>query len=185
VNEPTKPPAEIQFRSGHYLALTKGRMWSLGILAPLLGVCAWAVSRAGTFDAEGNAWAVPLGNVGLTIFGVLVGLVLAPSPRPTDHADIAAIAVDEMAELTRSTDALVDRVANVAAMDELTNAHMAKVQLALVEQELVRQGDVQIREIARWSRVAPGSEDEIVKGRETTAAILSRLEKEQDIEREH
>lgn len=182
MNEPAKPLVEVQFRSGQYLALTKARLWLLGILLPLVGLSAWAVSRAAAFETEKNAWAVPLGNVGLTVSGVLLGLVLSLSPKPVTYTEVAVIAVDEMAELNRSTGSLVDRLAELAQSEELLNAPVSRLQLALISQELESQGNVQLREIARWSRVAPGSEDEIVKGRETTAAILRKLEREVDNE---
>lgn len=179
------PLVKLEFGSSHYIALSRMRLWAAAGILVLLCASSIAVSQSSDEKASIPDWVQPAGNAGLTLGGVALGLIMAPTPKPADYADIAAIAVDEIAEMSRSTGALIERLATVAVLDELTGATTAKVHLALVEQELARQQDVHVREIARWSRVAPGSDDEIVKGRETTASILKKLERKQGNAREY
>ena len=152
----------------------------MAILLVLLVVCAIVLAQSSGVNSPIPHWLPPICTVGLTLDGVALGLVLAPTPKPADYTDIAAIAVDEISEMNRSTNALIDRLNTVIASDELSGAKEAKIHLLLVQDELLRQVRTQMREVGRWGRVAPGSEDEIVKGKQTNAATLKKLEMEMD-----
>ena len=172
------PLVKLELGARFYAEYSLRRLTFIALLVGAMIWCAWAIRQAVALEENHQGDLVTVANIALPILGVVLGLFLAPTPRPVDYADIAAIGVDEMAELKRATDTLVDDVEALASNEELAAAPTVRYGLVAVQQELRRQAYVHVREIARWSRVAPGSEDEIVKGRETSATILEKLERE-------
>lgn len=173
------PLVKLELGARFYAEYSLRRLVFIALLVGSMIWCAWAMREADALVKAQQGDLVMAANIALPLLGVVLGLFLAPTPRPMDYAEIAAIAVDDMAELKRATDTLVDDLEVLATSDEFAAAPMVQVRLAAVQQELRRQSFVHVREIGRWSQVAPGSEDEIVKGREASAAILEKLEREQ------
>lgn len=64
------------------IALSTRRIWAMVCLLGSLIFCAVIVWKGEDTGVAEASWLVPLGNVGLTLAGVGLGLVLAPSPRP-------------------------------------------------------------------------------------------------------
>lgn len=174
-----EPLATLTFGTRYYLALSLVRLFFAFFFLALLVACAILLWKASSPSSHVPSWVIPPCNVGLAVGGVILGLIMAPSPKPVDYSHIAVIAVDEISELNRSTKNLISRLNSIVTSDELAEASTARLQLLLMQQELTGQAQVQIHEVGRWAQVAPGAPDEIVKGRQTTAAILKKLESEQ------
>lgn len=177
-----KPLVRLELGSRYTLALSPRRLVAAAVMALLLVGCAWVIWQGDALEKNSYGWLVLVANAGMPLIGVGLGLILAPTPRPTDFSGIAAIAVDDVAELNRSTNALISSLNTLISSDELTTMPGTKLRLVSIQEELRRQLYVLLREISRWSQIAPGAEDEIVKGRQSSAAILRKLEREQGIE---
>lgn len=174
-----RPAFTMTFGANYYLAPSLLRV--LLALIPLAIVIFSAILswKANEPHSHMPGWVVPASSVGLSIGGVFLGSIFAPAQKPQDYSHIAVAAVEDISEMNRATHDLSSRLNELITSRELAGAISAQGQLLLMQQELDRQGQAQIREIARWSQVAPGSEDEIVKGRQAAAAVLKKLEREQ------
>ncbi len=180
-DQPARPTLiEVRLGDSYYWALSRGRTAVVVLLALLFISSAWVVSQAIWLTSIHLDWLIPPANVGLAISGVFLGVAIAPVPRPADFTTLAVVAVDDVAELRRSTGALIDDLSTLMASDELGDKPATVAGLLRVEQELRRQSYQLIREISRWATISPGSADEIVKNRLTSEAMLKKLDNKLD-----
>lgn len=178
-----QPVVSVNVGSRFHLALSISRLVVVSLLVLLLAFCVWYGAQPISPGTNDGGWHATVGSVGVNLVCIALGLALAPSPRPTDFSGVAVIAVNAIAERARATATLIENLDTVAGSDELSGAPVAKLRLAMVQQELERQRQSQVQEFALWARVSPGSEDEIVKNRQTGAAMLEKLERELGDER--
>lgn len=165
---------KVQLGDRFYLAFTPSKIWATATSILALSVSAVALWQAN----EEWAWLTPIANALLAISGAVFGICISPTPKPTDYSHVAILAVDDLAELNRASSALQDDLQEAAKAVGGDDPGRAALRLAVIEEELKRQERMTIRQIAFWAQVAPGSDDEIVKGRRSAAATLAKLEKE-------
>lgn len=125
-----------------------------------------------------GSWAAA--TIAPTIAGALLAFSLGPTPKPTDHSGVAIQAVEELSELLRAQATLIEDAGEVRKSLEDGDDGLAKYRLNTITAELERQRRTVTRQIGHWQKVAPGSDDEIVKGRESMQATLEKLELEQE-----
>jgi len=180
-DQPTPPPL-IQVRLGdnYYWGLSRGRTAAVVLLTLLFTSSAWVVSQAAWLTSIHLDGLIAPGNVALALSGVFLGVAIAPVPRPADFTTLAVVAVDDIAELRRSTGALIEDLSALMTSDKLGDKAATVAVVVRVQQELQRQSYQLVREISRWATISPGSADEIVKNRLTSEAMLKMLDNKLD-----
>jgi len=133
-----KPLVRLELGSRYTLALSPRRLVAAAVMALLLVGCAWVIWQGDALEKNSYGWLVLVANAGMPLIGVGLGLILAPTPRPTDFSGIAAIAVDDVAELNRSTNALISSLNTLISSDELTTMPGTKLRLVSIQEELRR-----------------------------------------------
>ncbi len=173
----------VNIGSRFHLSLSVARLVVVVSLVVLLVLCIWIGSQHAV-GADGSpiqdGWQQGVESIGVNVVFLALGLALAPSPRPQDFSGVAVVAVNAVAERARATATLIENLDSVLGSPELEDAPLVKLRLVMVQEELQRQRGSLVQDVALWARVSPGSEDEIVKNRQTGTAVLQKLEKELD-----
>lgn len=155
----------VDFRSSRLFFGT--RFWIAVVLAAasvVATVCA---------DAETLLGRAVLACVALV--GVVVGILLQPSPKPVDHKPRARQAIQNLS----TSHQLVEDVKTVAGqLDEQEKTLRTKVGLASMVQDLSRAQESVIYSMAEWDQVAPGAVEEFRKAQERGRQILHELSTE-------
>lgn len=171
---PKRPLIRAQLGPHKSWSFTAGRLFWIALLGLVLFASAWVVWQEERLISLGKGYLTYGGNVGLAVVGVLLGVALAPTQDPPDYSEHAAHAVDELADLIRATNAMVQDLADLADSDEVPDS--ARYKLVSLQEELRRHRYEHEREIARWEGVAPGTADAIIEKRRTTDSILRKID---------
>ncbi|WP_217874626.1 hypothetical protein, partial [Gulosibacter sp. 10] len=113
---------------------------------------------------------------GVAILGVIVGILLQPSPRPEDHKPRARQAIQNLATSIE----LIQDVRTVGGqLNEAEIEIRTKTGLISMDQDLRRAKAHLMHSMAEWDQVAPGAVEEFRKTQQRGRQILMQLAQEE------
>lgn len=117
----------------------------------------------------------------VALVGVVVGVLLQPSPKPEDHKPRARQAIQNLS----TSNQLLDDVKTVAGqLDEQESEQRTKIGLVNMSQDLTRAQQHLIYSMAEWDQIAPGAVSEFRSAQVRGYQILRELSDEEGVENE-
>lgn len=117
----------------------------------------------------------------VALVGVVVGVLLQPSPKAVDHKPRARQAIQNLS----TSNQLLDDVKTVAfQLDEYESEPRTKIGLVNMSQDLTRAQQHLMYSMAEWDQVAPGAVSEFRSAQLRGHQILRELSGEEGTEHE-
>lgn len=162
--DPPKASQYVEFSNSRFY-LGKKFLFALLLIAITIAVSAFSDSN----QISGRILTAITG-----ILGILIGLLLQPSPKPEDHKPRARAAINS---LKSSIDLIIDVIRIAGQIGQVDDIERVRIGLATMEQDLNRSSDQIIISMAEWDHVAPGAVQEFKESQERGHQILMELAK--------
>lgn len=150
-----------------------GRFWWALVLA--------VISIAASVLADTSTPAGRAVLAGVALAGVVVGVLLQPSPKPEDHKPRARQAIQNLSTVNQHLDVASTIGGQIA---EYEVEQRTKVGLASISQELSRAQRHLLYSMAEWDQIAPGAVSEFQATQRRGHQILQELSSEEGVGRE-
>ena len=157
-------------RPKHFVDFRNSRLYFGGKFWTAAGLVVACLVLSYFADAE-TSWGRALLS-GVTILGVVIGVLLQPSAKPEDHSPRARQAI----QMLFTGHQLLDDVRTVAGqISEQDDLVRTRVGLANMNQDLSRAQSNLLASMAQWDEIAPGAVEESRRTQMRGRQILTEL----------
>jgi hypothetical protein len=120
-----------------------------------------------------TGWLKAVTITGTVVLPLVITILLAPKQKTQDHSKLSADAVEELFELRRSHDSMLE---DLDSIDHSNLSFADSKKITKTIQELIREYEQLAYQIGHWGEVSPDVVEHMIEQRSKRQGMLARME---------
>lgn len=124
-----------------------------------------------------DGWGNVVTTAGTVVLPLVISLLIAPKQKSEDHSELSIQAVDDLEELRRSQESILE---DLNSLDPSSLASDDFMRIMFSKRELMREHDQIANQIGYWAQVSPDVVRHVLERRSKLREMLAEMEEDRE-----